>query len=102
MSRFTQYTHTATVVARLHYSRREAVNVGEFEEQDAAVVQAWHERDVQDTEYHAHRLTEWRHRNADRAVEVVDTVVHRDDTACLLYTSPSPRDKRQSRMPSSA
>ena len=23
-------------------------------------------------------------------------------TACLLYTSPSPRDKRQSRMPSSA
>ena len=25
--------------------------------------------------------------------------VHRD---CLLYTSPSPRDKRQSRMPSSA
>ena len=24
------------------------------------------------------------------------------DTACLLYTSPSPRDKRQSRMPSSA
>ena len=25
-----------------------------------------------------------------------------DPTACLLYTSPSPRDKRQSRMPSSA
>ena len=24
------------------------------------------------------------------------------DTSCLLYTSPSPRDKRQSRMPSSA
>ena len=24
------------------------------------------------------------------------------DGACLLYTSPSPRDKRQSRMPSSA
>ena len=24
------------------------------------------------------------------------------DTVCLLYTSPSPRDKRQSRMPSSA
>ena len=24
------------------------------------------------------------------------------DEACLLYTSPSPRDKRQSRMPSSA
>ena len=25
-----------------------------------------------------------------------------DGEACLLYTSPSPRDKRQSRMPSSA
>ena len=25
-----------------------------------------------------------------------------DDEDCLLYTSPSPRDKRQSRMPSSA
>ena len=25
-----------------------------------------------------------------------------DDKRCLLYTSPSPRDKRQSRMPSSA
>ena len=28
-------------------------------------------------------------------------IVHIADT-CLLYTSPSPRDKRQSRMPSSA
>ena len=26
----------------------------------------------------------------------------RNDDDCLLYTSPSPRDKRQSRMPSSA
>ena len=26
----------------------------------------------------------------------------RKSTPCLLYTSPSPRDKRQSRMPSSA
>ena len=25
-----------------------------------------------------------------------------EDIVCLLYTSPSPRDKRQSRMPSSA
>ena len=30
-------------------------------------------------------------------------IVHSDSlNACLLYTSPSPRDKRQSRMPSSA
>ena len=27
---------------------------------------------------------------------------HDDENTCLLYTSPSPRDKRQSRMPSSA
>ena len=29
-------------------------------------------------------------------------VVAKARTSCLLYTSPSPRDKRQSRMPSSA
>ena len=28
--------------------------------------------------------------------------VFADDTVCLLYTSPSPRDQRGSRMPSSA
>ena len=28
--------------------------------------------------------------------------VGKQSMACLLYTSPSPRDKRQSRMPSSA
>ena len=33
--------------------------------------------------------------------EVILDVVY-NHTACLLYTSPSPRDKRQSRMPSSA
>ena len=38
---------------------------------------------------------------------VVMGVVYREDlfalmSSCLLYTSPSPRDKRQSRMPSSA
>ena len=35
----------------------------------------------------------------------VEVVASQDDAAsssCLLYTSPSPRDKRQSRMPSSA
>ena len=31
--------------------------------------------------------------------EIIDVV---KDFTCLLYTSPSPRDKRQSRMPSSA
>jgi len=36
-------------------------------------------------------------RNAEKAVKV-----YVEDTACLLYTSPSPRDQRGSRMPSSA
>ena len=31
-----------------------------------------------------------------------DTVTQTRKASCLLYTSPSPRDKRQSRMPSSA
>ena len=31
-----------------------------------------------------------------------DDVVHRQLTVCLLYTSPSPRDRQKSRMPSSA
>ena len=37
-------------------------------------------------------------------VDEADLAVHsaKDLQACLLYTSPSPRDKRQSRMPSSA
>ena len=38
-------------------------------------------------------------------VSVAGTLTYNDVTnidACLLYTSPSPRDKRQSRMPSSA
>ena len=33
---------------------------------------------------------------------VMDGLKDLDPVACLLYTSPSPRDKRQSRMPSSA
>ena len=46
--------------------------------------------------------------NVELGEEVTLTGVARDGTdvilswSCLLYTSPSPRDKRQSRMPSSA
>ena len=40
--------------------------------------------------------------NAEEAAIVVDLKVFGVDNICLLYTSPSPRDKRQSRMPSSA
>ena len=40
-----------------------------------------------------------RHRNI---IQVLDFNVAGVYRTCLLYTSPSPRDKRQSRMPSSA
>ena len=36
------------------------------------------------------------------SVELVDDVFGLEPRACLLYTSPSPRDQRGSRMPSSA
>ena len=35
-------------------------------------------------------------------LEALDRSANQYDEPCLLYTSPSPRDKRQSRMPSSA
>ena len=37
--------------------------------------------------------------NQPKSQELVES---NSPTTCLLYTSPSPRDKRQSRMPSSA
>ena len=47
--------------------------------------------------------------NDDGSMNLITDAVYRDPSAwyhivyaCLLYTSPSPRDKRQSRMPSSA
>ena len=60
------------------------------------------------------RLAHWQKDNADlrrirEAVFIAEQAVpaelewdDEDIEACLLYTSPSPRDKRQSRMPSSA
>ena len=38
----------------------------------------------------------------DNVCDVVYQAKWRENWNCLLYTSPSPRDKRQSRMPSSA
>ena len=34
--------------------------------------------------------------------ELKKNVATKDDISCLLYTSPSPRDRQKSRMPSSA
>ena len=43
------------------------------------------------------------HLGHDRSVEeVVNTAIQEDVNSCLLYTSPSPRDRQKSRMPSSA
>ena len=39
---------------------------------------------------------------SQRVLQANQQLVSRQSYACLLYTSPSPRDKRQSRMPSSA
>ena len=43
----------------------------------------------------------WYKNNETHSTTAEGPFLHGDDT-CLLYTSPSPRDKRQSRMPSSA
>ena len=43
---------------------------------------------------------EWRHIEAHADVD--EHLAKEQDIACLLYTSPSPRDMRRSRMPSSA
>ena len=40
--------------------------------------------------------------SGDASASTRDTLVVGGSGTCLLYTSPSPRDKRQSRMPSSA
>ena len=37
-----------------------------------------------------------------KILEYIKSLESQNPKGCLLYTSPSPRDKRQSRMPSSA
>ena len=51
------------------------------------------------------RLATWRTTDPDqiaRAMRVDKPARQVDGQACLLYTSPSPRDRTRSRMPSSA
>ena len=60
---------------------------------------------TQDRSPHVPRSPEQIANSAIDAAKAGAAVVHchvRDPETCLLYTSPSPRDKRQSRMPSSA
>ena len=47
-------------------------------------------------------VCEWRKANAVHKWFVDHVQDGNDDCGCLLYTSPSPRDQRGSRMPSSA
>ena len=39
---------------------------------------------------------------ADSGVQLPSGLTSERDSSCLLYTSPSPRDRQKSRMPSSA
>ena len=41
-------------------------------------------------------------KSGEQLIKVDSAGICGSDMHCLLYTSPSPRDKRQSRMPSSA
>ena len=46
--------------------------------------------------------TEWLEKNI-KTVKILDASWHLPNVnSCLLYTSPSPRDRQKSRMPSSA
>ena len=56
---------------------------------------------IQDGLWHFVRVNETERYMRDQEVQVFD-FVKGENKICLLYTSPSPRDKRQSRMPSSA
>ena len=42
------------------------------------------------------------HKQPLKVLEILDTNKDEQDIVCLLYTSPSPRDRTRSRMPSSA
>ena len=50
----------------------------------------------------SHEVSPEERRHAQRALSIMMNIQWKSNYFCLLYTSPSPRDKRQSRMPSSA
>ena len=49
-------------------------------------------------------ITSWFNQESEKFLEIMNNSdgQNNENYDCLLYTSPSPRDKRQSRMPSSA
>ena len=59
-------------------------------------------RAVKKADWRGNRFKEREVRNAIKAVLADDAIVDRIFEICLLYTSPSPRDRTRSRMTSSA
>ena len=66
-------------------------------QQQATQAQADYERALADAKAKAHNIAETTRKSVDEELSA-----EADATDCLLYTSPSPRDQRGSRMPSSA
>ena len=52
---------------------------------------------LEDFDFYHHDVTKFVHVAGE-----IDYILHFASPACLLYTSPSPRDRTRSRMPSSA
>jgi len=52
--------------------------------------------------FHREIITEWYVRFKDFLSEQEQKIISPNESGCLLYTSPSPRDRTRSRMPSSA
>ena len=78
---------------RVRVSRRLGFNVFENRKGDKA---------LQDRPYPPGENGRKRARETDYGTQLKEKQKVRYMYGCLLYTSPSPRDKRQSRMPSSA
>ena len=58
-------------------------------------------RDLRDADFHVCKHSEWQAKGEPDTEEDITCTCGEFD-ACLLYTSPSPRDRTRSRMPSSA
>ena len=57
---------------------------------------------LNETDGNVEKALEWLRKKGIASAEKKSGRVAAEGSICLLYTSPSPRDKRQSRMPSSA
>ena len=83
-----------TIAVGAFTALKSGINAGkELHSMGQDLAKLWHAIDDVDAE----------HANAKKkAFRTVEEEAMETFLACLLYTSPSPRDKRQSRMPSSA